>query len=243
MRHLTHTAHLQFLGLVAGILAWILIVAAAGLDDWRLWQVSDVPLIPSGVVWVGIWRVCFNSPILPKFETCHGISISDRFAPAEIGVAQVLMMLAVISGLAANVGAASAVRMAYFSVEDRKHMRLNFLLAGILYMLTAILCLIPLLWNVSSVLRNSTIDFPPEFQLSAPEGQRVGLAIGVGIAASIMMLISGMLFLCYHYARKSLSSEPTRDPGDPLPGAWTESSELSTERGRNNPAFHSEGAP
>ncbi|XP_068175928.1 claudin-34 [Antennarius striatus] len=243
MRHLVHTAHWQFFGLTSGFLAWILIMATVGMNEWRLWQVPDVSVITSGVAWVGIWRVCFNSPLFPKFETCHSIGISDGFAPAEIAVAQVLMMLAVISGMAANISAASAVRLAYFSVEDRKHLRLNFLLAGMLYILTAVFCLIPLLWNMSSVLTNSTIDFPPDFQLSAPVRQHVGPAIGVGVFASVVMLTSGTVFLCYRYAWTGLSSDPPKDIRDPLHGAWTEttlsrSSELSNKRGMDNPTFH-----
>uniref|UniRef100_H3C1M1 Claudin 34 n=1 Tax=Tetraodon nigroviridis TaxID=99883 RepID=H3C1M1_TETNG len=198
----------EFLGLVLGFLAWILIMITAGLNEWRLWQVDEVSVITSGVAWVGIWRACFYSQVLPQVENCWSIGISAPFAPPEIPAAQVLMMLAVVSGLAANVCGAVAMRLAYFSVKNRRNMRLLFLLAGSLYLLTGGVCLVPLLWNMSSVLKNNTIDFPPHFQLpSAPVGQQVGSAIGVGIFASLLTLLSGLLFLCYRYAWRSLRAE------------------------------------
>lgn len=248
MIYLVDTAHWQFLGLVFGFLAWILTMITAGLNEWRLWHVADVSVITSGVAWVGIWRVCFYSHALPSVENCQSISMWDAFVPVEIPVAQVLIMLAVICGLAGNISAALAVRMVYFSVEERGNIRLVFVLAGTLYFLTAVLSLVPLVWNMRSVLTNSTIEFPPEFYLpAAPIRQQVGSAIAVGLVASILMLKSSLFFLCYRYIWHSLSSEGTRDTSDPLHGPWKvttleQKSDLSNgdNRGRDNPAFYND---
>ncbi|XP_059196748.1 claudin-34 [Centropristis striata] len=245
MNYLAHTAHLQFLGLVAGILAWILIMVTTGLNEWRLWHVADMSVITSGVAWVGIWKACFFSQALPRMENCESIGISDTFAPTEIPVAQVMMVLAVICGLAGNIIAAVAMRMVYFSVEDRRSIRLVFVLAGTLYVLTGTFCLVPLVWNMSSVLKNSTIDFPPEFHLpAAPVRQQVGSAIGVGIFASILMLFSGLVFLSYRYAWAALSVEAPRGTRDPLQGDTTLTTNFELRKGdnqgRDNPAFHTE---
>lgn len=237
MLYLAHTAHPQFLGLLLGCLAWIFIMITTGLNEWRLWHldVSNASVITSGMAWVGIWRACFYSHVLPKVENCETISISAPFAPTEIPVAQVLMMLAVVTGLAANICGGVAMRLAYFSVAARQNMRLVFVLAGMLYLLTGGLCLVPLLWNMSSVLKNNTIDFPQEFQLpSAPGRQHIGSAIGVGIFASVLIFISGLLFLSYRYVRRSLKSQEPRD-------TQTKTSLANPENhGRDNPAYLNE---
>lgn len=245
MLFISHTAHWQFLGLIFGFLAWILVMTTTGLNDWRLWSVDEESIITSGLAWVGIWRACFFSHSLQGFETCQTISITDSFIPTEILVAQILMVLAMISGLAGNIIAALAMRMAYFSLEKRSHIKLVFLLAGTLYLLTGGLCLVPLVWNMTSVLNNSTINFPPEFHLpAAPMKQQVGSAIGVGILASIMMLTSGLLFLCYRYAWQTLSSEGPRTKSGTVLGPWTEMNQTQVpnggNQGRDNPAFHIE---
>lgn len=245
MLFLAHTAHCQFLGLIIGFLGWILTLTAAGLDEWRLWYVTDVSVITSGVAWVGIWRACFYSHVFSTFENCQSIGISDSFLPAEIPVAQVMMMLAVICGLVANVAGVLAMRMAYFSMEDRRYLRLLFLLAAVLYFLTATLSLVPLVWNMTSVLNNSSINFPPEYYLpSLPENQSVGSAIVLGIVASIMMLISSLLFVCYQYVWESVSSEISKDPPNSTWRATTlpQTFEMSNRdvKGVDNPTFHTE---
>uniref|UniRef100_A0A3Q1EAN5 Uncharacterized protein n=1 Tax=Acanthochromis polyacanthus TaxID=80966 RepID=A0A3Q1EAN5_9TELE len=190
-----------FWALITGFLAWILTMTTAGIDDWRIWQVDNVSVIDSGVAWVGIWRACFHSHVLPKMENCWSISISNSFVPVEIIVAQVMMMLAVICGLAGNMTAAVAVRMVYFSVENRRHIRLAFAAGGILYLLTATLCLVPLVWNMTSVLNNRTIDFPPEFHLpAAPVTGHVTLTINhlskLSAACSSSLLINPSVQVC-----------------------------------------------
>ncbi|XP_034088028.1 claudin-34 [Gymnodraco acuticeps] len=234
MKYVAHTAHWQFLGLIFGVLAWILTVATTGLNEWRLWFVSDVSVVTSGVAWVGIWRACFYSHALPIIENCRSISISDSFAPTEIPVAQVLMVSALVCGLLGNLSAAAAMRTVYFSMKDRRNVGTLFRLAGGLYLLTGACSLVPLLWNMYSVLSNRTIHFPPDFLLpAAPARQQLGAAIIVGLFASALMLVSGVLFLCYRYAWEALGDfrEPETRPEQKsgLPNG--------DQRGQDNPAF------
>ncbi|XP_060933410.1 claudin-34 [Limanda limanda] len=243
--YLVHTAHLQFLGLTTGFLGWILTMVTVGLNEWRLWHVDDVSVITSGVAWVGIWKVCFYTHVLPQMEFCRSISMSDSFLPVEIPVAQVLMVLAVILGLAGSISGGVAMRMVYFTVEDRKNIRLVFILTGTLYLFSGSCSLVPLVWNMNSVHINSTIDFPPEYHLPVvPVRQQIGIAIGVGIFSSILMFISGLLFLSYKYARHTLRSQPPRSTSNPLRGPWTVTTTAQRSNGVNqgsdNPAFFSE---
>lgn len=249
MLYIAHTAHSQFLALIFGFLAWIITMATVGLNDWRIWFVDDAAVIDSGVAWIGVWRACYYSHVMTEIEFCQSLGLSEPFVPIEIKLAQVLMMLAVIIGLIANMAGAFAMRMAYFSVENRAKIRLAFLLAGALYLLAGSCALLPLIWNLNSVHSNRTIAFPPDFQFpAAPDRQRVGNAIGVGLFATTLMLTSGVVFMSYRYVWKTLKDGPTKDPSDPLDGPWTQTSLGSTSgqqpdtgnRGKDNPGFHFE---
>ncbi|XP_072293972.1 claudin-34 [Eucyclogobius newberryi] len=249
MLHIAHTAHWQFLALVLGFLSWIFTLATVGLNEWRVWFLNDTTIVDSGVAWVGIWSACFYSHVLSEIEYCQYLSLTQSFLPLEIRLGQVLMMLAVITGLSGNMIAAYGMRMAYFSVENRSRIKLVFLLAGTSYLFTGCCSLLPLAWNLNSVLNNCTIDFPPEYHFpAAPVRQTVGNAIGVGIFASVLMLLSGLIFLRYRYVWQTPKTESPDDPADPLHGPWTQTSLGSSsgqrptggDKGRNNPAFHME---
>ena len=248
--YLAHTAHWQLLGLMVGCAGWILTMVTAGLNEWRVWYVSDVTVVTSGLAWVGIWKACFYSHALPTLEVCRSMGVSEGFVPLEISMGQVLVMLAVAVGLAGNVAGSFAMRNVYHTVENRDNTRLLFSLAGTLYMLTASCSLLPLFWNMSSVLTNRTIDFPPEFQLpSAPVRQEVGNGIGVGIFASVLVLVSGLLFLCYKVPSQALASKsrPVTEDKDAVcvetvvsEGPTLQSRRTEGRLGRDNPTFHAE---
>lgn len=237
--YLANTAHLQFVALIFSFLAWIFIMVSAGLNEWRLWHVANATAVTSGVAWVGIWRACFYSYNFDETENCRSFSVSDAFLPPEIAAAQVMMMLAVVVGLVASMCGAYAIRLALFSVEDRRNIRSAFLLAGTLYLLTSVLSMVPLGWNINSILQNRPINFPPEFNLpAAPYAQYIGSAIAVGLLASILHLLSALTFFAYRYVRKSLRSEALKHVVDPLHGPWTETTLANgNSRGLDNPTF------
>ncbi|CAL8309509.1 unnamed protein product [Lota lota] len=244
MRYLAHTAHKQFVGMLMGCVAWIITTAATGLNEWRLWYVQDTAVVSSGVAWVGIWRACFYSHTLTRFEFCHRMDITAGFVPPEIAAAQVLMVLAMVCGLAGNTAAAYAVRMVYFSVRRRDHLRLAFTVAGSLYVLAGMCSSVPLVWNITSVLANQSIDFPPEFHMpSAPSQQRVGSAVAVGMTGSVLIVLCGLMFLCYR--PPAGGDEPVKRTVDSsLQGHWTLTTSgpvgKTRNRGKDNPTFDPE---
>ncbi|XP_041822370.1 claudin-34-like [Chelmon rostratus] len=235
MTYLAHTTHAQLVALWLGCVGWTLTAVALGLIQWRVWVVSDTEVISSGLAWVGVWRACFNSHNLvsPGFRVmhCQSISLTEAFTPPEIVASQVLMLLSLLVGLCGNAGGVYALRNAYFGMEKKPPVRLAFLSTGALCMLAAVMSLVPLLWNLTSVVTNQTIAFPPEFKMPpAPDSQHVGCGIGVGMVGTVLMIVSGIIFCTYRSPVRSLRGKAHLDlPVQPEAGSG----------GKNNPAFES----
>lgn len=214
MVYLAHSAHAQLGALWMACVGWTLIAMALGLIQWRVWHVTDSSVISSGVAWVGIWKACFNSHTLvtPGFMVmyCRSIGLTDGFTPPEIMVAQVLMLLALVVGFFGLVGGIYALRNVYFGLAKSSLIRSGFATAGALCSLAAVMSLIPLLWNLSSVVTNQTVPFPSEFNIPpAPNSQSVGCGITVGILGTVLMIISGIIFFMYRFPKRSeLRSQP-----------------------------------
>ncbi|XP_016406602.1 claudin-34 [Sinocyclocheilus rhinocerous] len=242
MAYLAQSVHRQFAGLVLGFVGWIMTASVSGVNDWRIWYVDNQTVITGGLAWVGVWRVCFNSHVLDSAEICKSISLTDSFTPPEIAAAQVLCMVAVGMGVIANLVAGHAVRNAIFGV-DSGHVRLTFVMAGSLYWLTAVCSLVPVFWNMNSVLANLTIDFPPDFYLpSAPVKQEVGPGIGIGIGSACMLIVSGLLLLCYRYPKTKMpkGGETGHFDKNPRDEGFLGVTEESMDEGKINPTYESE---
>lgn len=242
MAYLPQTVHWQFAGLVLGFVGWIMTASISGVNDWRIWYVDNQTVITGGLAWVGVWRVCFNSHILDSAEICKSISLTDSFTPPEIAAAQVLCMVAVGVGVLAILVAGYAVRNAIFGVNNR-HVRLTFVMACSLFWLTAVCSLVPVFWNMNSVLTNLTIDFPPDFYLpSTPVKQEVGSGIGIGIGSGCLLIASGLLLMCYRYPKAKVpkSGETGHFDNNPRDEGFLGVIKESMDEGMINPAYESE---
>ncbi|KAM4710970.1 claudin-34-like [Anableps anableps] len=232
MSYLAHSAHAQLAALLLALIGWTLTAVAPGLIQWRVWEVPDSEAVTSGVAWVGVWRACFNSHTHVseglRSMYCSSISPTASFTPPEIAAGQVLMLLSLLVGLCGNAAGIYAMRNAYFGVEKVSLIRWGFISTGTLVLTAAALSLVPLLWNLNSVVTNQTIDFPSDFKLpKAPRSQHVGSGIAVGIVGSVLMAGSGVVFCSYRLPRRS---KPTSGPA---------ATEAVSFRGQDNLAFQS----
>lgn len=202
MPYLAHTAHAQFVAFWVGAIGWILTIVTIGLVEWRVWEVSNLSIITSGLAWVGIWRVCFFSNVLVtsgyQVMYCQRMQLTDAYMPNEIAVAQAFMLLAFILGFFGQSSIIYGLRNIYFGLDETRSITLAFSFGGGLLLLAGVTSFIPLLWNLSAVVTNQTISFPPNFNMPpAPDNQYVGSGIIVGIFASILVVLSGTVFLSY----------------------------------------------
>ncbi|KAM4560421.1 claudin-34-like [Odontesthes bonariensis] len=237
MAYLAHTAHAQFGGLWLACIGWTLTAMALGLIQWRVWQVSNTEVITSGEAWIGIWRACFNShtAVTDGLRTmhCSSISLTEENTPPEIAAAQLLMLPALLLGLCGYAWGIYTMRNAYFGVKKSSLVRVGFISTGALFLTAAGMSLIPLLWNLSSVVTNRTVVFPPEFKLpESPESQRVGCGIWVGMLGAVLMVSSGIIFCSYRLPVKSLASIQAS-----LEQLEQDLRGVITPAGKDNPAF------
>uniref|UniRef100_A0A8C3FWR5 Uncharacterized protein n=1 Tax=Chrysemys picta bellii TaxID=8478 RepID=A0A8C3FWR5_CHRPI len=172
------------IGLALGTLGWILCIISMGQVHWRMWHTSNATIISSGIDWVGIWKVYFNSHGKVSRDLrimfCHRFRFNDAFIPQEISVAQVLVLAAIVL---------RALGKAF-----------TVFLLPILKIFAGVCVLIPVTWNCYSVAYNCAIPFPPSFYMpSSSEAQEVGAAIPVGIVSVNLLLMSGTFFLSYKH--------------------------------------------
>ncbi|XP_056416788.1 claudin-34 [Hyla sarda] len=208
MPYLANTANLQMAGFAISTVGWILGSISTGLVQWRVWHIANTTIISSGTAWIGIWRTCFFSHVLvsPDLKTmyCQYYSVTDSFLPKEILVAQGLMLVAIILGAAGKAVCVFGLKNVYQGTSQVSVIPRWFTAGGILILLSSISIIVPVAWNMHSVVSNSSIPFPSTFDIpSSPEKQEVGAGISIGIVSGILLFMSGILFLCYRLPENS----------------------------------------
>ncbi|XP_041066864.1 claudin-34 [Carcharodon carcharias] len=214
MGHRANSAALQLVGFVLGAVGWIGSVVATGLVQWRVWHMSLVE-VTSGIAWVGIWRVCFYSQALttPPFRrmSCQRLGALDQFVPPEIGIAQGLLLVAVVFGALGKATTIYGLRNVYFGGEQRP--RLALVVGGGLHLLACVCVVIPAVWNLSSVVSNQAIAFPPHFHLpGSPQRQELGAAVYIAIFSAALLFLAGVFLVSYGPA--TVKIHPSTDFSD-----------------------------
>lgn len=197
---LAQTSPFELCGFFLAFIGWCFCISSVSLGQWRQWYIENTTEFQSGVMWIGIWDVCYDtnpSDSSDYFDiTCKPLEGANNFLPKEIYIAQDLMSLcAVVETLAIGF-----VFFAYWnSIKNGNKMGITvnfFNIGGFLNISSGIMVLVPVTWNMVSVLNNKTIKFPASFNMpSHPKRQQVGLAIHLGFASAILQIVSGFLFL------------------------------------------------
>uniref|UniRef100_A0A8C8S0A5 Claudin-34 n=1 Tax=Pelusios castaneus TaxID=367368 RepID=A0A8C8S0A5_9SAUR len=199
------TSYIPVAGLILSLLGWILCVISIGLIQWRVWHVDNTTIIYSGIVWIGIWDVCFTlNPELANgssIRVCQGFSTQNTFIPLEIFVAQDLLILATTIESVAIGFTLFALWNVYKKKPKKHYILVFFLTGGLLNIISSVAILIPVSWNLYSIMKNHSIAFPPPYHLpSTPKTQTVGAAIPVGLISAqtcSCLLLKALIDVCW----------------------------------------------
>lgn len=189
----------QAAGFALATIGWILTITSMGLVEWRVWHIGNTSLSHSGVVCVGMWKVCIyhHVPNTIGSALCYHYAHEDTSIPLDIRICQNFLLVASILGLMGRVSTIFALKnLCVGSVQ--RNATFGPLVSGILDIAAGICVLIPVIWNHHSVMNEEGIAFPPFLSLPfKPNTQEVGIAVLVAGLSAIMMLSSGLIFLFY----------------------------------------------
>ncbi|XP_042830239.1 claudin-34 isoform X1 [Panthera tigris] len=190
----------QTAGFTLATIGWILTITSMGLVEWRVWHIGNTSLSYSGVVCVGMWKVCIyhHVPNTNRSALCYHYAYNDTYIPLDIRICQNLLLVASILGLMGRVSIIFALKNLCVGSGQRNVTFSPLVVSGILDIAAGICILIPVIWNYRSVMNEEGIAFPPFLSIPfKPNTQELGSAILVAGLSAIMMLSSGLIFLFY----------------------------------------------
>ncbi|XP_070808212.1 claudin-4-like [Pituophis catenifer annectens] len=189
----------QLGGYFLGILGSIMCIASTAIECWRKWHVESQDGLYPGVVWVGIWKACYLHSTHPenRYIHCEEFTEDLMMLPKEIFLAQDLMTLSCIVGAVAITVMSFALGIVVKDIGHTHRLFILFSVGGFLNFVAGIMVLIPIFWNLHSILENRHIVFPEFFKMpTVPKHQEVGPAIYVGYSAAVLFLASGVMIIC-----------------------------------------------
>ncbi|NXL73824.1 CLD8 protein, partial [Leptocoma aspasia] len=178
---------LHITGLIFGGVGMVGTLAATAMPQWRVSAYVDGNIVVFETIWEGLWMDCISQ---------LGIRLQCKFydsvlaLPPPLEAFRALMCVAVALAIAAFLLAIVGVKYTQQRGKDGPQAVSIFILAaGVAFLLTGSLVLIPVSWTGAGVVR----DFYDP-QVPVPLKRELGAALYVGWASAALLLAAGAIY-------------------------------------------------
>ncbi|KAM4547251.1 claudin-4-like [Fundulus diaphanus] len=177
---------LQILGILLSFIGWLGTIITCALPMWKVGAFIGVNIITALVTWEGLWMKCVVQ--------CTGqmqCKVYDSLLqlPQDLQAARAMVIISVIVGvfgiLTAIVGGKCTNCM-----EDEASKAKACIVSGVIFIITALLILIPVSWTAHIIIR----DFYNPLLIPS-QRRELGAALYIGWGSAGLLLLGGGL-LC-----------------------------------------------
>ncbi|KAL7844350.1 hypothetical protein SRHO_G00228890 [Serrasalmus rhombeus] len=180
------SAGLQMLGAALGIIGWIGVIITCALPMWRVTAFIGSNIVTSQISWEGIWMSCV---VQSTGQMQCKVYDSMLALSSDLQAARALTVISIVVGLM-GIFLAMAGGKCTNCVEDEKSKAKVAVTAGVVFIISGVLCLIPVCWTAQTIIQ----DFYNPM-LNQAQKRELGAALFIGWGAAALLIIGGGL-LC-----------------------------------------------
>nr|XP_043898452.1 claudin-4-like [Solea senegalensis] len=173
---------LQMLGVLLAFIGWLGTILTCALPMWRVTAFVGANIVTAQVIWEGLWMSCV---VQSTGQMQCKVYDSMLALPQDLQAARAMVIIAVIVGvlgvLMAVVGGKCTNCM-----EDEGAKAKACIVSGVIFIIAALLILIPVSWSAHAVIR----DFYNPMVIAA-QRRELGAALYLGWGAAGLLLLGG----------------------------------------------------
>ncbi|XP_012688435.3 claudin-like protein ZF-A89 [Clupea harengus] len=177
---------LQILGSVLAFLGWVGGILTCALPMWRVTAFIGNNIVTSQTMWEGIWLSCV---VQSTGQMQCKVYDSMLALTSDLQAARALTVVSVVVGVAGLFMAFAGGKCTNFMADEAGKARAS-VAAGVVLMVSGVLCLVPVSWTASSIIH----DFYNPL-LNDAQRRELGGALYVGWGSGLLLLLGGAL-LC-----------------------------------------------
>ncbi|XP_042271077.1 claudin-4-like [Thunnus maccoyii] len=177
---------MQMVGSALALFGWIGVLVACGSPMWRVTAFIGNNIVTSQTMWEGIWMSCV---VQSTGQMQCKVYDSMLALSTDLQGARALVVVSIITGIAGLLIAFAGGKCTNFIPEERAKARAS-VAAGVVLIISGILCLIPVSWTASIIIR----DFYNPLLVDAQK-RELGASLYIGWGAAALLILGGGL-LC-----------------------------------------------
>lgn len=177
---------LQVMGVMLSLIGWLGTIITCGLPMWRVTAFIGANIVTAQVIWEGLWMSCVvqsTGQMQCKVYDSMLALPQDMQAARAMGIISVIVgvfgiLMALIGGKCTN------------CMEDEASKAKVCIVSGVIFIITALMIIIPVSWTAHTVIR----DFYNPL-LNEAQRRELGASLYIGWGSAGLLLLGGGL-LC-----------------------------------------------
>ncbi|KAG9351588.1 hypothetical protein JZ751_022839 [Albula glossodonta] len=210
---------LQIMGIILALVGWLGSIIVCALPMWRVTAFIGANIVTAQTIWEGLWMNCV---VQSTGQMQCKVYDSLLALPQDLQAARAMVIIAIIVGIFGVVMGIAGGKCTN-CMEDEASKAKACIAAGVIFIISGLLCLIPVSWSAHTIIR----DFYNPL-LTEAQRREMGAALYIGWGCGGLLLLGGGL-LCWNcppkdnrpYAAKFAPVRSTSTPMDYTPSPGT----------------------
>ncbi|KAL0993828.1 hypothetical protein UPYG_G00114460 [Umbra pygmaea] len=180
------------LGMALALIGWLGAIIICALPMWKVTAFIGANIVTAQVIWEGLWMNCVDQS---TGQMQCKVYDSLLALPQDLQASRALVVIAILTGLVGVLLATVGGKCTNF--VSKEHSKAKVAVAsGVVFIITAVLVLVPVSWTTNTVIR----DFYNPLLIEA-QRRELGASIYIGFGAAGLLLLGGAL-LCSSCPKK-----------------------------------------
>ncbi|XP_065143093.1 claudin-4-like [Paramisgurnus dabryanus] len=181
------SAGLQMLGVALAIIGWIGVIVTCAVPMWKVTAFIGNNIVTAQISWEGIWMSCV---VQSTGQMQCKVYDSMLALTSDLQAARALCIISIVLGIL-GIMLSMAGGKCTNCVEDESSKSKIGITAGVIFIVSGVLCLVPVCWTANVIIR----DFYNPL-LNQAQKREMGAALYIGWGAAALLIIGGALLCC-----------------------------------------------
>ncbi|XP_016331324.1 claudin-4-like [Sinocyclocheilus anshuiensis] len=179
---------LQIMGISTAMLGWLGVIIVCALPQWKVSAFIGANIVTAQVIWEGMWMNCV---VQSTGQMQCKVYDSMLALSSDLQAGRAMIIVSILTGLCGIVISLAGGKCTN-CIEDQGSKAKACIVAGILLIISGLLCLIPVSWAAHTTIQNFYNPMMVEAQR-----RELGAALYVGWGSAGLLLLGGGI-LCWN---------------------------------------------